>query len=81
MPLLTQRQSIKRLRAETGMSIEWCTREVKALATVTDGKRKKVLSAYLDRLIENTNHPGDAPRPKGIRPLSAKKIQKLRSYA
>lgn len=79
--LVTRRQAEKRLRRETGRSLEWCHAVALRIATVADGRRMKILKHRLDEAIRDANLPPEKLPPIGIRPLSDRKIRKVRSYA
>jgi hypothetical protein len=79
--LITQRQAIKRLRAETRRRHEWCEAKAKELATECDGARMKIPEFRLTQLIESENDPKRISRPAGVRPISQRKATKIRSYA
>ena len=71
--LVTQRQAIKRLRAETNRSEAWCIDTAKRLAKTKDGERMKLHDRDLDAAIRAENAPPPEPRKNdiGIRPLRA----------
>ena len=76
--LVTQRQAIKRLRAETKRSEAWCIDTAKRLAKTKDGERMKLHDRDLDAAIRKENAP---PEPRanslGLKPLR----RNLRSFA
>lgn len=79
--LITQAKAMKRLRAETGRSLEWCQQKVKELATVPDGSRMKIRGTHLTALIEQEQVGEPIPTPAGVRPISDRKAQKIKEYA
>lgn len=79
--LITQAKAMKRLRAETGRSLEWCQQKVKELATVPDGSRMKVRGSHLNALIQAEQSGEPIPAPAGVRPISDRKAQKIKEYA
>ena len=77
--LLTQRQTIQRLRDRTGRSLEWCTASARKLAKVQDGKRMKVRELDMEIHIAFANDIAVAQSPPpGVRPISSRKIARIR---
>ena len=79
--LISQKQAIKRLRAETGLSFATCTRTAKRLAIHKDGERFKVNSVTLDIEIALLNRPvvEQPPRRNNVtKPLSHRTAAALR---
>ena len=81
MPLLTQRQAIKRIREEAGLSEASAIDHVRRMAKVPDQKRMKVRQFDVEVVIAETNAIPKPPKPAtGGRPFSAKKLAKIRAY-
>ena len=64
--ILTKSAAIKRLRTETGRSVEWCISAAERLAVVPDGKRMKINSVHLDHEIRVANRPPQIVPPKQL---------------
>ncbi len=69
-----------KLRNEAGFSIALASEEVKKLKKVVDGKREKVRSADVNRIISDAMRPTPAPDAAfKIRPFQKRVIDQIRA--
>jgi hypothetical protein len=83
MPLLTQTKAKKELREATGRSVEWCEATIRTMKKVQDGLRFKVSTYQLEKAITAANREiewNDAPAPKGVKPLSSRKLDRIAEH-
>jgi hypothetical protein len=78
MAHLSQKRAVKFLKTETGLSWDWARKQVQQLPKVPDGKRLKVRTADLRRIVLEANI---APIVQiTMRPFSKKQIDRVQKY-
>jgi hypothetical protein len=78
--LISQKKAFERLRQGTGMSIDWCTKEVARYPKYPDGKRMKVNETDVEGSIRRVTAPIVRPAKKGnVRGFSPKLVARLRA--
>jgi hypothetical protein len=74
---MSQTAAIKLIRDETGLSEGTVTALVKAMPKKQDGAREKVYTVLVNRLIKEEAAPKASTNTTGIKPMSAKKRQRI----